>query len=287
MAQEPQPSQIDEDRGSIMEMTPSSNVPSARTIEAKQESGMSTPTPLIVDPGSHSTENEHKSMTETFVSSDDLSTPGSSHNRHESNGEPVPPTGQQKPESIIQDTPQRQDQPPTASGTEQGQNTRESCLSRDLEQGILPADKWISRPRMSIIDIDDRGLRTRTWRGWVDELNTERQGPSTVNSGVRITLVERKTVEVMRRGEEQDRSKFRMLDLQALLSTERPGPSFLFQINYILGSGWSSRFMRNEYQEAYLNPLLSEVRHIGFDYWFWELYAKLVFNSSDLRVEGV
>jgi hypothetical protein len=78
-----------------------------------------------------------------------------------------------------------------------------------------------------------------------------------------------------------------MLDLQALLSTERPGPSFLFQINYILGSGWSSRFMRNEYQEAYLNPLLSEVRHIGFDYWFWELYAKLVFNSSDLRVEGV
>jgi len=322
--QEPQPSQIALelvhasalDRGRIIEATPSSNEPTAQRIEAKHESDMSTPTPLIIEPGSHSMENEHKSVTKTYVLSDDLSAPGYSHNRHESNREPVPPSGQQKPESIFQDTPQRQDQPPTASETAQRQNIRESRSTRssqDLEQGIVPFGPWISRPRMTIIDIDDRGLRTRTWQGWAGGPETERPGLGTANSSTRITLVERKCVkkeegknkkglkdkmkavveidlaasETETEEEEHYRRKFCMRDLQALLSTEKTGPSFLLQTNCtILEAAFSwSDLMHNE---DYLIPLPSEARHIGFNYRFWELYTKLVFNfSDDLGVEGV
>jgi len=138
MAQEPHPSQIAlelvhapaSDMGSITEITLSSNEPNAQTIEAKHESDMSMPTPLIIEPGSHSIENEHKSMAETHVLSDDLSTPDSFHNRHESKRKPALPSGQQKPESIIQDTLHVQGQAPTASTSVQRQNTRESRSTR-------------------------------------------------------------------------------------------------------------------------------------------------------------
>jgi hypothetical protein len=242
---------------------------------------MASPTPLITGSGSQSIKNGRKSLRDIHVPPD----------RHESEIVPASTSSKQDPISIVETTSHWQDKPSNESATTQRKRTSASRSYQDLEQGIEPA-RETSRPSITIIDVDDRGVRTSPWRGWADGPEVERPGRDTDSPSIRITLVDRKPTkkesDKIPEGLRPERLEsylvddgvgkmFCMLSLQALFRTEETGPSFFLQTNALPSAAdWHNG-----------TPLQPDSNGFGFGCLFWELYTKLGFRfSEDLKVEG-